>query len=82
MGFEYRSDPTEPFHSAEAVTPGNAPLTKTTRALYVGNAGKLTVIFDDDTVEVDLLNMPVGIHMLAVKQVCGNTTAGNVVALR
>ena len=68
-------------HSALAVTPSDSTILPTTRALYVGTTGNLSVVMADDGNTVLFSNVPVGIFPIQVIQVLAATTASNIVAL-
>lgn len=76
-----RSD--APAGSAAAITPDNSTdLTDTTRAIYVGTAGDLTVDMEDDGTNVTFQNVPVGILPIRVTRVYATGTgASDLVAL-
>jgi hypothetical protein len=68
-------------HSALAVTPSDSTILPTTRALYVGTTGNLSVVMADDENTVLFSNVAVGIFPIQVKQVLAATTASDIVAL-
>ena len=74
-----------PATAAVAVTPSDTVnLATTSRALYVGVTGDLTVIMRDDTTNTGVLikAAAVGYHPLRVTRVnATNTTATNIVSL-
>lgn len=75
-------DATAPAFKAVAVTPSDSTVLETTRSLYVGVTGDLTVLMDGDTVAVLFKAAPVGYHPLQVTKVLSTGTAAtNIVAL-
>ena len=66
-----------------AVTPSDATILETTRALLVGGAGNVAVVFADGGSAVTLTGLVAGsIYPLAVTKVMStNTTATSIVAL-
>lgn len=67
---------------AIAVTPSDATVLQTTRGLYIGVSGNLTVRMAQDEVNATFANVPVGIFPVQVDQVLATgTTATNIVAL-
>lgn len=68
-------------HSALAVTPSDSTILPTTRALYVGVTGNLSVVMADDENTVLFSNVPVGIFPIQVMKVLAATTATDIVAL-
>jgi len=68
-------------HSALAVTPSDSTILPTTRALYVGVTGNLSVVMADDENTVVFSNVPVGIFPIQVSKVLAATTASSIVAL-
>ena len=80
----YDRDYTASAGSAEAVTPDDGvDLPKGCRALYVGGAGNLVVIFDKDTSSVTLTGVTAGsVLPVRIKRVLATgTTATVIVAL-
>lgn len=71
-----------PAVGAEAVTPSDTvSLTKTSRALYVGVSGNMSVLMRDGT-SATLLSVAIGYHPLRVQRVNATlTTATNIVSL-
>ena len=72
------------YSQAVAVTPHdtNDLDPKPTSAVYVGGAGNLSMILENDTAPVLFTALPVGIHRLAVTRVRStDTTATAIVAL-
>lgn len=69
-----------PAYNAVAVTPSDSTVLFTTRALYIGVTGNLTVTMSDG-VDVVFANVPVGIFPIQVKKVKAATTASSIVAL-
>jgi hypothetical protein len=80
-----RKDRTEPARNAAAVTPNDSTdLTNSSRNIYVGTSGNLTVTMLDmaDGTSVTLPNAPVGYHPLEVKRIWSTgTTASNIVVI-
>jgi hypothetical protein len=76
-------DPDAPASKAFAITPNDSTdLTVSTRAVYVGTAGNLSVILTDDSAAVTLTNCAVGYHPLKCKRVrATGTTATGLVGL-
>lgn len=71
-----------PARFAVAVTPSDATVLQTTKALYIGGAGNLTVKMAGDGTIVAFTAPPVGtILPIAVTQVRAATTATAIVAL-
>ncbi len=73
-----------PATSAFAITPNNSTqLTSVTRAVYVGGAGNLTVLMDNDTSNVTFTGVPAGsILPIRVRLVAATgTTATSIVGL-
>lgn len=66
-----------------AVTKSDATVLPPTRAVYVGGAGDLAVIFVGDTAAVTLSSVPAGtlLPIQVNKVMSTNTTATNIVAL-
>ncbi len=66
-----------------AITPtDNVFLPQTSRALWVGTGGNITVLLSDDTVPVTLNNVPAGLLLVRACQVFATgTTASNIVSL-
>lgn len=76
---------TAPAHTHAAVTPGDtagANLSELPRGLYIGSAGDVVIVTDDDTA-VTYVGVPAGtILPIAAKRVNStNTTADDIVAL-
>lgn len=74
----------DPGSAGEPVTASDSTVLETTRAIWVGGAGDLAVIFEDDTTAVTLSGVPAGTLLpFSVKKVMStNTTATNIVAIR
>lgn len=76
-----------PAENGTAVTPSDTTILSGARALWVGTAGNLSVVFANDKTNggagtaVTISNVPVGLWSFAVKQVRAATTASNIVAL-
>lgn len=83
MAGSYRSaNATVSAHSAAAVTPSDSTVLPTTRALYIGTTGDLTVIMAEDENEVTFVGVPAGsILPIQVIKVKASTTASDIVAL-
>lgn len=66
-----------------AVTPSDATILPTTRALYIGGAGDVAVIFAGDDAAVTLSGAQAGsvLPVQVTKVMSTNTTATNIVAL-
>lgn len=82
-GAYHNSDATVSARSAVAVTlDQDIP---TTRGLYIGTSGNLTVLMANDyggSFQVTFNNVPVGVFPVQVTRVVsGTTTASNIVAL-
>lgn len=71
---------TEAARAGVAISVGSADqvLAKATRWVYIGTTGNLVVRLADDTADVTLSNVPVGLYQLAVAIVrkTGTTAAG------
>ena len=74
--------PDAPAYGAVAITPSDTvDLTKPCRALYIGSAGDLKVIMQDDTT-VTFASVAVGIWPFAVKRIYATlTTASSIIGL-
>lgn len=73
---------TVPAHGAVAVTPHDSTVIVTTRALYVGVSGNITVRMAGDGNSVLFANVPVGILPVQVDMVKSTgTAASSIVAL-
>lgn len=73
-----------PSASAFAITPSDSvDLTKAIRGIYIGGAGNLSVILEDDSVEVTLTGVVAGsIYPLRAKRVRSTgTTATSLIGL-
>ena len=71
-----------PAHWGVAVTPSDATVLQTTKALYIGGAGNVAVTMAGDGATVTFIAPPVGtILPIAVTKVRAATTATNIVAL-
>lgn len=83
MAGSYRSaNATVSAHSAAAVTPSDSTVLPTTRALYIGTTGDLTVIMAEDENEVTFVGVPAGMILpVQVIKVLAATTASNIIAL-
>lgn len=82
----YRSaDATVSAHGAVLVTASDSTVIPTTRALYIGTGGNLSVHFPDQNQNVLFSNVPAGIFPIQVDMIYsttgGTTTASNIVAL-
>lgn len=68
---------------AVSVTPSDVTVIPVTRAIYIGGAGNIRVVFAEDSTSVDLIGVLAGtILPLQVKQIYSTgTTATNLVAL-
>jgi hypothetical protein len=75
------ADATVAAHGAVPVTPSDSTEIPTTRALYVGVTGNLSVVMPDSDVTVVFSNVPVGIFPIQVTKVLVATTASSIVAL-
>jgi hypothetical protein len=90
MGVYRSADATAPAHQARAISPNDATVIPTTRGIYVGVAGNITVRMGDfaasqDPADDNVLfsNVPVGVLPIQVDKVyLTGTTATNMVALR
>jgi len=85
MTTQYRKTPDAPATHLEAVTPSDSttydpPL----RALFVGGAGNLAVIAEDDAAAVTMTGVPAGslVPVMVKKVMSTSTTATNIVGLR
>lgn len=74
----------DPGSAGEAVTASDSTVLEATRAIWVGGAGDLAVIFLDDTTAVTLSSVPAGtlLPISVTKVMSTNTTATNIVAIR
>lgn len=81
-GAYHKADATIAAKRAATVTPSDVTILPTTRGLYVGVSGNLTVrMAEDDNLQL-FSNVPVGIFPVQVTQVMATaTTATNIVAL-
>lgn len=72
-----------PLDNAETVVPSDATdLINTSRAIYIGQTGDLSVRMKGSTAAVTFTNLPVGLFPIRVDRVLGTgTTAGDIVAL-
>lgn len=81
MGAFRSANATVSAHGAVAVTPSDATVLETTRALFVGTGGNLNVKMADGAI-VLFTNVPAGVFPIQVEQVLStSTTASNIVAL-
>jgi len=81
-GSYHSANATVAAHSAAEVTASDVTIIPTTRALYVGVTGNLSVRMSDDENVVTFLNVPVGIFPIQVIQVMAtSTTASSIIAL-
>ena len=72
----------QPVTRASAVTPNDSDDIETTRALYVGTGGDLTVTLADDGSAVTFSNLPDGSLLpFRVKAVKTASTASSIIAL-
>lgn len=72
----------DPGRKAAAVTKSDSTVLAPTRALWVGGAGNLSVIFADDSSAVTITGVTAGSLLpISVKQVMDATTATNMVAI-
>lgn len=80
---KYAAGLTTPARRAAAVTPDDSTdLTDVPRALWVGVAGDISLIMQDDTAAVIITGATVGYHPLRAKRIRSTgTTATNIVAL-
>ncbi len=82
--FQYMGKSLEsPADNAVAVTPSDgADLTNTSRALFIGTSGNITVYMKDQSTAVLFTNVPVGVLPIRVDRVLSTgTTASGIVAL-
>jgi hypothetical protein len=71
-----------PAYRALVITPSDATIIPTSRSLYIGVSGNLTVRMVDDGATIQFANVPVGVFPIQVDQVFSTgTTATNIVAL-
>ena len=81
-GSYHSANATVAAHSATTVTPSDSTVIPTTRALYIGVTGNLTVKMADDENTLTFSNVPVGIFPIQVIQVLSTgTTASSIIAL-
>jgi len=72
----------DPGRKAAAVTKSDSTVLPATRALWVGGAGNLSVIFAGDTSAVTLTGVAAGSMLpISVTQVMDATTATNMTAI-
>lgn len=72
----------DPARNAVAITPSDSTVLTETRALYIGTAGDLNLLFADDSAAVVLPAHPAGLFAYAVKKVMStSTTASGIVGL-
>lgn len=71
----------DPARSLAAITPADADLSQVTRAIYVGGAGNLVVIAQDDAAPVTFAVNAGVILPIRAKRITSATTATNIVAL-
>lgn len=78
-----RSTDTAAAYRGAAVTKSDATILPVTRALYIGGAGDVAVIFAGDTAAVTLAGALAGsvLPVQVTKVMSTNTTATNIVAL-
>jgi len=83
MSGSYRTaDATVAAHSAFPVVPSDSTILPTTRALYVGAGGHVTVLMAEDETEVTFIGVPSGtILPIQVIKVLAATTATSILAL-
>lgn len=77
--------PSDPAVSLEAVTPHDTnDLATPARALWVGGAGNVSVIANNDTAAVTIVGVAAGtlLPIMASRVRATNTTATSIVALR
>jgi len=67
--------------SATAVTPDDAAIIPTTKALYVGTIGDLTVVLSQDTAPVTFVDVVGWIPVMAQMVMATDTTATDILAL-
>jgi len=74
----------DPGRKAEAVTKSDSTILKGVRAIWVGGAGNLAVIFADDDSAVTLTGVTAGslLPIAVTKVMSTNTTATNIVAIK
>ncbi|MEG3124801.1 spike base protein, RCAP_Rcc01079 family [Sphingomonas sp. GB1N7] len=72
-----------PARRAAAITPNDTNIISTTRAILIGGAGDLAVLFADDTASVVLKGLVAGsiLPIRVQKVLATGTTATNLVAL-
>jgi hypothetical protein len=84
-GAFHNADATVAAKAAVVVTPSDATIIPTTRALYIGVSGNLSVRMAWDDNNIIYANVPVGIFPIQVNMVYsttgGATTASSIVAL-
>lgn len=80
---KYPAGLTTPARRAAAVTPNDSTdLSDVPRALWVGGAGDISLIMQDDASAVTITGATVGYHPLRAKRIrATGTTATNIVAL-
>jgi len=78
------SEATDPAASAVAVVPNDATVLDSFRSLYVGGAGDVAILPENDLVSVIFLAVPAGsiLPVFGTKVLATGTTATNIVALR
>jgi hypothetical protein len=78
-----RSTDVAPAFRAAAVTASDATLLPATRALWVGGAGNVAVLFSGDAAAVTLVGVAAGtlLPIQVVKVMSTNTTATSITAL-
>lgn len=78
-----RDNPSPSAKALDALFSDTVDLTETYRALYVGVAGDITAILQEDSVAVLFKAVPVGVLPIKVSRIkVTGTTATNVVGLR
>jgi hypothetical protein len=75
--------PTDPATGGFAVTPSDSTVLTAVRALWVGGAGNVAVVFRNTATAVTLVGVPAGtlLPTSVVKVMSTNTTASSIVAL-
>lgn len=82
MGSYRSADATSPAHGAVAITTNDSTVIPTTRSIYVGVTGNITVRMADGQDTVLFSNVPVGVFPIQVDKVYATgTTATNMLAL-
>lgn len=80
-GAYHRADDTVSARKLVSVTPSDATILPTTRALWIGVTGNVAVV-DADGNTVTIPNVPVGVLPVQVTKVMStNTTATNILAM-